>query len=86
MTNKEKKQLLIIKKKSVEAYTQGMLPKCLVQKIININDDCSSELIKFYSYMTERELRVKGYYKKYPLENKRAEIDLNLLMKEKGLI
>lgn len=86
MTKKESKLLLKIKKLSLEFYVKNQLPKCLVQLIQKQDHNSSVALIEFLSESCEMYLRVVGFYKKYPLENQKVDIELHLRMKEKGLI
>lgn len=86
MTKKEKKLLKRIKKESLTLYTKSQLPKSLVSRIQKLNDQSSEKEVSFYAEACNHYLRVVGYYKKYPLEAQRVEIELCLRMKEKGII
>lgn len=84
MSKKDKKLLIKIKKHSLELYTKNQLPRCLVAMIQKLDDQSSIELVKFLMEQCEIYLRVVGFYKKYPLENQKVDIELNLQLKEKG--
>lgn len=86
MTKKESKLLIKVQKSSLTLYTKGQLPKSLVQRIQKLSDKSDERIISFYSECCEHYLRVVGYYKKYPEESQRVEIEMTLKLREKGLI
>lgn len=86
LTKKEIKLLVKVQKSTLTLYTKGQLPKCLASRIQRLNARSDANLFTFLSECCEHYLRVVGYYKKYPKENQRVEIEMCLRMKEKGLI
>lgn len=86
MNRKEIKVLVKVQKLTLTLYTKGQLPKCLAARIQKLNCNSSEKLVSFYSECCEHYTRVVGYYKKYPQESQRVEIEIALRLREKGLI
>lgn len=86
LSKKESKLLIRVQKTSLTLYTKGQLPKGLVARIQKLTNKSDNRLIEFYSECCEHYLRVVGYYRKYPKESQRVEIEIAFRLKEKGLI
>ena len=86
LTRKEKKLVVRIQKTSLELYTKGQLPKCICSRIQKLSYKSSKDEVEILSELSERFLRVVGYYRKYPRDNQLAEAELCLRLKEKGII
>lgn len=66
----EKMKVGKISKRILDLYTMNMITKYHCQLVLK-NDYKDLDYTKFLLALTERYLRVKGYYKKYP-----SEVDL----------
>lgn len=84
-----KKEIRLLNKLKITAfdlYKKGQLPHYLFIEICRFGIDTPKVVIDKFKYLTERYLRIEGYYKRFPEENKRAEDEIILYLKDKGLI
>ena len=65
--NKKKRMISTIKTNSIKLLINHQLPKQLVVYINKLDDDSSLKEIEFLKTLSEHYMRLKGYYKKYPV-------------------
>lgn len=85
MTKKEMKQLKTIKKHTITLFSNGMLPRALAKRINALSSNVDRNTLNVYMELTEHYVKQRGYYKKYPSEETRANIEINLRLKEEGV-
>lgn len=69
----KKSQLAIIKNRTFQLRVNRQLPLKLTQLIYDLNGKEETKYVQFLLQMSEHFLRVKWYYKKYPMAEKEAE-------------
>ena len=72
MIQNTKIKINLLKKNALKLYVNKQLPSKLAFMIQNINADTSVKFINSLMFLTEKYLRVVGYYKKYPKEEEIA--------------
>lgn len=87
MTQEEKKVNKLLNKvkyKALKLKDGGQLPSFLFKKICLLGFDSSLEEVRFYMDLSNKYLRVKGFYKLYPEYEKIYEDEINALIKERS--
>jgi len=82
---KVNKLLVKVKYKAYELKDGGQLPSFLFKKIALLGVDTPLELVKEYITLTDKYLRVKGFYKRFPEYESIYEEEVNKYLKERGL-
>ena len=62
-----------IKSNALKLRASHQLPYVLTFEIMKINKDSDDKFVRYLLVQSEHMLRVKGYYKKYPLAEKECE-------------
>lgn len=65
-------QLSKLKHKAIELRVNYQLPYYLVYLIRNLDIDTDVNIIRKMQFYSEHFLRIKGYYKKYPIEDEKS--------------
>jgi len=65
-------QLSRLKSKALELNKSHQIPFVLAREIFELKVDYDSKYVALVMTLTEKFLRVKGYYKKYPQEEQEA--------------
>ena len=66
------RKINLLKKNALKLYVNKQLPSRLAYMINNINVDTSEKFINSLMFLTDKYLRVVGYYKRYPKEEEIA--------------
>lgn len=66
MTYKEKKYLMKVKSNAYKLKTNGQIPYSLYIEIINLSYDSELESVKTLVNLTEKYMRVGGFYVRHP--------------------
>lgn len=69
----KKTKLAIIKYKVLELRSNRQIPYFLAKLINDLTGKEETKYVQYLLEMTEHMLRVKGYYKKFPIAEKDAE-------------
>lgn len=87
MTQEERKVNKLLNKvkyNSLKLKDGGQLPSFLFKKICLLGIDSSFEEVRFYMDLSNKYLRVQGFYKRYPEYEKIYEDEVNALIKERS--
>ena len=66
MNKKEKKFLNKVKMSAFKLKAEGQIPICLYNAIIDLNYDSDIDRVKSLMEMSDKYMRIKGFYFKYP--------------------
>lgn len=66
-------KLLQVKNKTLQLRVYNQLPFYLCKLIYELDGTEDNKYVQFLMEMTKHFLRIKGYYKQYPLEDKASE-------------
>ena len=66
-----------IKSYSLKLYSNSQIPSLLAIRISHLNADTPKYYIDRLMIQVEKYMRVKGYYKKYPQDEKQANLEIS---------
>lgn len=76
------KKIKKIKAVSMQLYLNNQIPSHLMQRIRNLNGNEDKPYIECLIELSEKFMRVKGYYKKHPLDIKIANGVIDSVIKD----
>lgn len=79
MTRKEKRQLNVVKTNAIKLKENGQIPFCLYESILRLNFESSITSVEKLKSLSEKYMRIKGYYFRFPEYSYQCERELKLL-------
>ena len=76
MTKNEKKLLNQIKTNTLKLKENGQIPYCLYERILRLNYDSDIQLVTKLKDLSDKYIRVGGYYHRHPEESDKCELEL----------
>lgn len=78
MSKKEKKLLNKVKEKAYTLKSNGQIPVCLYNCILDLNYDSKVEEVLFLKELCEKHMRVVGLYIRFPEYDKACKNELRM--------